>query len=325
VLYSTGNKNAINNSDYFVSNQVPIRAFLNCQNNIKIQYYFGIGQKKFGAIGQHLRLMQPNLAIAVKKLDEFILKDFKLINLVALFCLFIFTYFIRIVTVDAHSSIRVKIALLLTLSALSQSDLVTTMIPLREMGIVVRWLALISYFAYIGFSLKYLLGESITHKNEQRLYTVFTISAIMIALITQSRVGFWIAGNIVFASYLLLFSAYCRSKQLFLLSITMFLSCLDFLGYPYAPNGYIVPTLLVVYISLDNAKAFLSYLKINRLLKLSRSHSHTQQGNGRDNQERRQESRYRTQALIKLFQRQFNIGRISIINLSDAESIQLQQ
>jgi class 3 adenylate cyclase len=314
-IFTTGDpKNPIGSRD--TNNQfvlVPSDRFTGCRNELTVLAYFNQGQKKNGLLDGNPYFADKAHGQALQRFNEFLSQDFKIFNLCALLGVLFFTILIRIVTIDDRSKDRVYLAGVLGVGALAQSGFLEVWLPMSIMPVVGRWLSTLSYCLYLSLSINYF-------SKNRRLGKLFTriglVAFPLILIYTQNRVVTWIDFSFFAAGLGLLAALLDRSLSLFCLSILTLMCSFEFVGYSWAPNGYTAPTFLASVIVLENFRAFVSYLKINRLLKLSRS---------REKFNAKRKNHFRAPAIIKLFQNQFRIGRITVLNLSDPEIIQIQK
>lgn len=285
-----------------------------CKKNILIETYFPFNQKKFGLLDNYSFILSENNALSLKRFNEFILQDFKILNLCAILAILLFSVFIRIVAIDSSSKNRVRLSYLMAIVAIAQSGLLEVWFPFSFMPELNRWIATISSCFFISFGFVYLNKINTRSKH-------FLIGTIVLFLtiyfLTMSRVTSWIYFTLVLSAVYFFFGFKRKSGSSITAGILVFLAYLEFTGVRWVPNSYTVSTFFAVLIIAENQKAFLSYLKINRLLKMSRLR-------GADVIARKENSN-RVHSIVKIFQKQFNAKKITVLNLSDIEVIRIMQ
>ncbi|MBC7397952.1 MAG: hypothetical protein H7333_10960 [Bdellovibrionales bacterium] len=295
-------------------NVIDTHRFKNCRNGITIKTYYQVGQKKNGLLDTLPYFTSTRTAEALKRFNEFFQQDIKILNLCALLAILIFSILIRIVTIDINSKQRVTLAFALAFGALSQCGIIEVFLPLQGIAQLNRWAATISYCVYTVLTIQYLSNKS---KSSKHIVLAAIGAFVVLFAFNLNRISTWIEFSFLMSAVFLVLGITQKNFKLLIMATLTTLTSLDFIGTGWSPNGYTLSTFLSMLILAENQKAFLSYLKINRLLKLSRT-----RGSELTN---RKQTRFRTHALIKLFQRQFKIQKITILNLTDSQLIQLQQ
>jgi hypothetical protein len=316
TFFTTGNARDFTNSrgthnEYFI---VDSRVFDQCSaSEFEISVSFPKSQVKSGIMNKELILAPSDIAAKIKSAYEFVYKDYKILNLCSILFVLLFSLFIQIVSFDPKASTRFQMSLLLLVGAYAQSGLLEVFIPFAPVIHFDRWMATLAYCGYVALSVRYLSSGSRAALRQRLMLSLFPI----LLLITQDRITTWIYYSFVASGILLVLSAWERNQKLFILGVLALLTSLDFIKIPGMPNSYIVPTYLALLIFRENQKAFLYFLRINRILRLStKNGSRVNGGKFRP---------HRTHALVKLFQRQFNVQRITILNVTDPNIIQIQQ
>ena len=285
-----------------------------CKKNITVDTYFPYNQKKFGLLDNYSYIISKNNADSLKRFNEFILQDFKILNLCSILAILLFSIFIRIVAIDSHSKIRVQFSYMMAALALAQSGLLEVWFPFSFMPELNRWFAAISCCLFFSFGVIYL---NKINASTKKFLLVSAVIFVVAYIITQSRLSAWISFAFIFTFVYIYYGIKKKSGLSLTAGLLVFLAYLEYNGVKWVPNSYTVPTFFALLIISENQKAFLSYLKINRLLKMSRLR-------GADVIARKENSN-RVHSIVKIFQKQFNAKKITVLNLSDIEVIRIMQ
>lgn len=316
MLFQTGDVKFLSTSrttlnEFFVIDSALLSSCQTGRINVKVHY--PSSQKKAGLMERYLHLTDSSTAYKLRSAHEFVIKDYKILNLSVMLLVLLFTYLIQIVSLDKSSELRLVMSLFLTFGAIAQSCITEIFLPFEVVSIANRWIAMISYCSYLAFASDYL---ALNHKKRQlRLHYLLAFASIYIVL--QDRIVAWIVFSFFAGAAIGLESLKLRDTRLAILSTLTILTSFEFLGYHGFPNSYIVPSYLAGVIFLENNKAFSSFLKIIRLLKLN-SHQRIRKADSSD-------FKYSSQSVVKLFQKQFKVDRITILSVIDREIIHLQR
>lgn len=316
VFFQSGDLSFLSTSratlnEFFV---IDTQSIATChEEDIEVTAYYPPTQKKSGIMESNIYLADSNTAYKFRLAHEFVSKDYKILNLCVMLLVLLFTFLIQIVSMDKNSKLRLNMSLLLMAGALAQSCILEVFFPYEIVSVMNRWIAMVAYCGYLLIAADYLKGEE--NKTSTRWHYVGVL--VLISLITQDRITTWIWFSLLASIGICFESLKLKNSRLGVLSALTFLTSLEFMGLHGLPNSYIVPTFLAGLVFLENNKAFSAFLKIVRLLKLnSRRKFRASSGNS---------SRYSTQAIVKLFQKQFKVERMTILSILDTSTIHLQR
>jgi hypothetical protein len=280
--------------------------------DIEAHVYYPKRQKKSGLRSGYIMLAPPVVASKIRSAHEFVLKDYKIINLCAMVCVLMFSFLIRIVSFDPSAKTRVWFSFLLAGGAVAQSCLLEVLIPNDGFVYFNRWLAMLTSCGYTAFAVAYFVN------GEFKKWCLVLLGSCFFAslMLTQDRIATWIHFSLVVALVMLACAVVERSLKILFAGIVLFSAYLEVNGATWVPVSNVVPSFFAIVIAAENHRALLSFLKITRLLALSTK------------QNRRLESLRRNTgnlSIVKVFQVQFNIGQISILNVTDPEVIKILQ
>jgi hypothetical protein len=297
-------------------NIFPSEKFEKCTDSFKVLVFYPRSQRKNGFLDSFHSVTSPSFASKLARLNEIISREFQVYVLQLAIIVYFFSLLIRLIAVDEMSKQRVKLAVFLLVGTITQTGLIETFLPFTEIVSINLYLSVISICAYSSLSVAYFLGKS--ENDRTKTFLRYFSAALFFAIwaLTNSIISVWIYFFIFFGVVACICCLKERSVKGLAISFSILVAGLEFYGIKNLPNSYFFPILLAVLLMYENYRALKSYLKINRLLKLSRSRG----GSGE-----RKESRFRTNSIIKLFQKQFQVGRVTILNLSDPDVIQIQQ
>lgn len=286
---------------------------LYCRESVTAKIYAPISQRKFGLSSLPI-LSDFETIEQIAQMRNLIKRDLKIYVLFLMVIVFLYSLFIRIVSVDENSNLRLKFSGMLLLASIGASGMLEVLIPIPSITQLNLWLMASSSCAVVAFGIIYLKK----YAKHSQVYTLISLLVFgLLCAFHQSRVFGWIDFYFL-AAVTYLFTAFVsKSTKIGISGILILLVAFNFNGLKWAPSSFIHYIYFSFLILRENHQSLLSYLKINRLLKLSRSKG--------VEVSQRKEHQFRTHALIKLFQKQFKIGRITILNLTDSKSILLQQ
>lgn len=269
-------------------------------------------QKKVGFRSKNFILAPSHVALKLKAANEFVLRDYKILNFSAMAAILVLSFLMRIVSVDTEGVTRFRISALLFLGAFAQAGLLEVFIPFSSMILVDRWMGMLSYCTYMMLCLSYFRKGPIVEKAQATLIVMFAVTLIL----TGDRITTWIWYSFFCATVYLLIALKYKDIKVCVAGVLALLASAEMVGVPGMPSSFIIATYIASIIVLENQKSLISFFKINRLMRLSSkkrlqaSHSDRQiAANG----------------IIKLFQRQFRIGSITVLNISDKEVLHLSQ
>lgn len=316
TFFSTGDPlnislSRVTHNEYFI---IEPQSFRLCKSNmISARVYFPITQKKSGIMAESVVLTNMANASKLKSAQEFVYKDYKVLNLCSMVFILLFTFFIQIVSLDVNSKARLRISALLLAGGLAQSCILEVFFPFSWMTNINRWVGMLAYCGYLSVSLSYLSTDKRREKFQHLM--LFVLTAMLI--ISKDRVTSWIWFSFFSSIVLAAVSIKDKNFKLFVLSLLTLSTSFEFVGFSSVPNSYIVPTFLAILIFSENQRAFSSFLKINRLLKLNTKRK-LKKLTGSDQS-------HSTEAIVKWFQKQFRVERITILNIIDTDTIHLQR
>lgn len=286
---------------------------LDCEKEIRITAKYAQGQGKSGFLDGAPKITTKREAEILKGFATFVQQDLKMLNLSFALATLLFSLLIRIVTIDNRSTARINMAISSFILAFVQSGLLELWAPVEGAAIGARWLSTMASCFWMIYSVSYLSNfrsSPFTIVITWALFFVATIALTSSLLTTLLVFAFTVSG----AS--LVISVVQKNISLFLFFVLLILTSLELSGVSLIKSAYIAPTFIAILILSENNQALISLFRINRLLKLN-----SIARSGKSKRSRKNSA----PAVVRLFQRQFGIKRVTILNISDSPAIELQR
>ncbi len=315
VIYSTGYTDSYQASRHVMNhfNIIPKRMLSTCKSdNLSVKVNYPLSKKKNGILRKSLILTEENTAYRFQRMYNFATKDYKLLNFCTMVFLFIFSFLISAVLKDKSSKIRKILSASLMLAGVAQIGVIEIFFP-TSFGLSLNvWFGMLSVCSLCFLGLTYLTK----FESKKKIILICSIILLSTLVVTESKITTWIYFFYIMGAVGLILSVYEKNVRLFIYGAFVFMSAMEFDGYKGLPNPYIVPTYLAILIFIENHRAFSYFLRINRIMRL---------GNDRRLNGRYAANQMNVNAIIKLFQRYFNVDRVTLLNIVEPENISMNQ
>lgn len=278
--------------------------------------HFPLEQRKNGFLDSIYAISSDEYAIGLARFNDLINSDLQIYSFQLALVVFFFSLLIKFIALDESARDRTSLALLLCIGASTQTGLIEALLPFSTILMMNLYVAAVTSGSYCTYSVQYFLGAS-GKKSRRSYFFASFIVFISIFIFTGAIISTWIYFFIAFGAISTAYSLFNKNPKAVLISISMLVAGLEFYGLKGLPNSFFVPVLIALLLFEENVQALRSYLKINRLLKLSRAEMPGGSGGNAHS--------HSAGALIKYFQRQFRIGKVTVLNLTDSETIQVEQ